>query len=98
MNKEIKNLWAISHDGDDWGQCMSFWFAIAGTVYRHNGITPREWQFTPGLSADKTPTEWPDSEIDAMFTNDEITMNDLVKSGNVFARYANILKAQGTAY
>ena len=98
MNMEIKSLWAMSHDGDNWGQCMSFHFAIAGTIYRNDGNVPAEWQYKPGLFTYEPPKEWPDNEIETMLTDNDVTMPELIEAGNIFSRYSDILKAQGQDY
>jgi hypothetical protein len=38
-----------SLEGDDWGSCMSWRFAIAGELYARGAPIPEEWQYRPGL-------------------------------------------------
>ena len=97
MNAEIKDVWAMSHDGDDWGQCMGIWFAIANCLHRHNGPIPRHWQFRAGAT-EEAAEDWPDTMLEDLLHCEAITFFDLVQAGNVFARYASILQAQGKAY
>ena len=87
----------MSHDGDSWGQCMMFSFAIAGCLYRH-GTVPDEWEFKPGLSEAQPPIEWPDIEIESVYQDDKINLNELTNTGNIFIRYANIFRTQNKDY
>lgn len=98
MNKHIKELWEISHDGDDWGQCMAFWYAIADTLYREDGDIPNSWQYKPPLYVDEKPDSWPETEIDHMYQEGVISLDDLTYAGRVFERYSDLLKAQGKSY
>lgn len=88
----------MSHDGDDWGQCMAFRFAIAGTIYRNGGDIPQSWVYQPGVFEAEPPQDWPEVEIEEMFQSGLISMEDLIQAGEVFKRYSDILEAQGKDY
>lgn len=100
MNELIKDLWAMSHDGDAWGQAMTYWFAISETLFHHNQETPDHWMYNPGLGTRSynAPEDWPDAEINALYVSGDITTEELIHAGNVFCRLAHICKAQGLDY
>lgn len=106
MHLEIKELYNLSFDGDEWGGCMAFHFACADILYHVCEKTPpNHWRYSPGLrySLFDGPVagedyQWPDSAILDMLNDKTIDTDDLIQAGNVFQRYAQWLKYKGKDY
>ena len=99
MQADIRALFALDFDGGDpWGSTMSHWFAVAGTLYRHDGEIPSHWQYRAALGAGEAPDDWPETEYEEMVEESTITLADLTHAGNVLTRYASVLERAGHSY
>lgn len=100
--RALKEEWSLT-EGDKWGDTMSWWFAVAETLYHFGYELPREWEFRDSpLHDDDTYLDIDDGyEITMlynMFTNGEVESDDLLLFGHVLFRYANLLRLAGQDY
>jgi hypothetical protein len=90
---DLKSEFRISSDGDDWGNAMHWWFAIAGEIHEHREWNvPDAWRYRPGLSAIPDATDYA-AEACHNATDDALT-----EFGALIHRYARALKRAGKSY
>jgi hypothetical protein len=76
---------------DPWGTVMQWHFNLCEHLYWHiEEEVPSAWQFRPGMGGA------PEREEYSPFDN--VPYEDLVKFGNVLARYASKLRQAGKDY
>lgn len=93
--QNLKAEMAVSAgDGDPWGWCMAWWFAIAGTLYDRGEDIPREWQYGPGARQGPEPDSFEETAIRDL----EISSPALIRMGNVLTRYASWCKFKELDY
>jgi hypothetical protein len=85
---------ADAGDGDPWGWCMAWWFAIAGTLHDRGDSVPAEWQYRTSPLGGVDPDDWHASAIRDL----EIGAPALVHAGNVLMRYAARCRRAGLDY
>jgi hypothetical protein len=90
---------ALTADGDAWGWAMSWWFAIAETLYVYDEPIPADWSFRAGMGL-----VGPD-DLDETYEH-EITRaayelhgaESLTYWGDVLSRYSDWCKLSGLDY
>jgi hypothetical protein len=105
MDGTIRSLWAIQ-SGDEWGECMGMWFAIAELLWALDEEIPAHWEFRAspmhergrGADAVMADASWPETQLAEMYLEELFTADDLRHAGNVFTRYAQLLKLAGKDY
>jgi len=85
---------ADSGDGDPWGWCMGWWFAIAGTLHDRGETVPAAWHYRPSPFGGVDPDDFNASLIAELDT----TSPALVHAGNVLSRYAERCRRAGRDY
>lgn len=92
---QLKSEFRLTADGDDWGNCMHWWFTIADEIHfnRETISVPSSWKYTPsplGLSND------PDDIVTRAVA--EAENDSLMKFGHLMNRYAHFLEHLGKDY
>jgi hypothetical protein len=89
--------YTASRDGDEWGTCTAWWFAVAHEIYARSLDIPDEWQFRPGAAchAPDYGREWERWETEFCAT---IKDHTLVRFGELLHRHSKALKARGLSY
>lgn len=87
------------HDGDEWGLCMSWFFAVAHTLY-HLDEVPAEWQYSHGLCDGdmRDPDEFEESEIAYLMVENLVTVEDLINFGHFLDHWSDELREAGKDY
>jgi len=94
--KDIKSEYKLTSDGDSWGHCLCWLFAIADEIYfnRCDEISvPDKWQFRPSCIGPSNDPESYETEI-----VEGTETHDLLQFGQVLHRYADRLKRAGKDY
>ena len=87
-SEPIRDLIAMSADGDEWGHVMGHWFALVEVAYcRADEPIPDEFEFRPGagLGSDSDVEDWPDAEYAAMLAAGEIDGPDMIQAAQCSA-------------
>jgi len=82
----------IGDDGDGYGTCMKWFFAVANELDRRNLICPDHWQYRPSPFGPEKPEDY-EQEICS-----QATEKALIAFGNMLERYYRLLKAAGMDY
>jgi hypothetical protein len=100
VSPAIRGLWSLTGDGDVWGDVISWCFDIAEVMTLAGEPVPTSWEFrpAPGLSEESVSESWPESELLEMYDDGTVSGDDLREAGEVFMRYADILRAMGKDY
>jgi hypothetical protein len=86
-----------SRDGDEWGNCMAWLFAIAHEMCARSLDIPDEWQFQPGAGccAPDYGREWDRWETEYCAT---VKDHVLERFGALLYRHSETLKKRGLSY
>ena len=89
---ELKAEYRLMADGDDWGNTMAWWFAVAGELYTRNEMIPVEWKYRPGMS--------PRADVTRMEVFDCVVADTdaLHQFGAILTRVAHCLERAGKSY
>ena len=92
---QLKHDFRLTSDGDDWGNCLHWWFTIADEIHfnRANLSVPLSWKFKPspfGFTND------PENYITHCVR--EADDASLMQFGHLVNRYARFLKHLGKDY
>lgn len=93
---EIRSLVSLSWDSDIQGSALSHLFGVCETLNAFGEIVPDECEFSPSPmhnSPDDIADEWPDAEYVQMFTDDQVTPDDLQYWARVLNRYVALIPA-----
>ncbi len=82
----------LTSDGDDWGNMMGWWFAVAAEMYERGIGPPDEWRYRPSPLGAKDPDAY---ETEFCEQADD---NALHLFGRALHRYAGMLKKAGKDY
>lgn len=92
---DLKCEFRLTADGDDWGNCINWWFTIADEIHfnRENLCVPASWKF-------KSSSLGSSNDPDAMETSAVVAADDesLMKLGALIDRYARLLRHLGKDY
>ena len=89
---ELKAEFAITNDGDIYGNCMAWWFAVADVLYfERDGAVPDEWEFNPGAAQE--PEDTYHVEVCR-----EASTDDLIAFGDRMKRLRTICAKRGWDY
>ena len=93
---DIKSEYVAQHDsGDQWGSAMSARFDICETLTRRGDDVPASWEFHAGAGLFGIDDE-PESYFGCIIRDADSA--DLVRFGNVLARYTNALRLADLDY
>lgn len=94
---ELKQAVRLSNDGDSWGTCFRWLFALAYKLEFDGPGAPGDWGFEPGALT--TSENWRDDfDPFELETLDEATDEALERLGEVLWRWRSKLKAADLAY
>ena len=94
MNKDLQNEFKATNDGDHWGNCMGWLFAICDYLtFETDEIVPDHWQFKPSLfGADEDDYNYQTlKELD-------VPSEDVLHFGSLLIRFSEMLKRKGLDY
>jgi len=94
MNKDLKTHFQLSNDGDQWGNCMQWLFAVCDYItFEKDECVPDEWQFKPSpLGADEDDFNY------QTLKELNITSKDALHFGNLLVRLRDLLQRKGLDY
>ena len=94
INPILKKEYKLTSDGDAWGNCMQWLFAIGDHLTFNTNIpVPAEWEFRPSpLGADD------DSYVFQFLREDHVAADDVLSFGHSLIRLRDILQSQGRDY
>lgn len=93
-NRDLANLkdeFRLTGSGDDWGNAMSWWFAVALEMHDRGMDIPDEWQFRAGAGRSDA-TEY---EGECCQQAEETALEEF---GAILTRYCRYLKFKGKDY
>ena len=94
----LRDEYRDTHDGDAYGQCMAFWFAIADILESESTIgAPAEWEFRQSPCGADTDS-YPYQIIKPLLDSGALTIADLEHFGNVLQRLRNWCAIAGVDY
>lgn len=94
MNKDLQNEFKATNDGDHWGNCMQWLFAVCDYLtFETDEIVPDEWQFKPSLfGANEDDYNYQTlKELD-------VPSEDVLHFGSLLIRFSELLKRKGLDY
>jgi len=94
MNKDLQNEFKATNDGDHWGNCMQWLFAVCDYLtFETDEIVPDEWQFKPSLfGANEDDYNYQTlKELD-------VPSEDVLHFGSLLVRFSEMLKRKGLDY
>lgn len=96
--KALKEVYNMYHDGDQWGNAMGFFFAVADYLCFDTDIpVPDSWGFRPSpLGPDDESYQY--REIETLIEAGEITDQDVLRFGRILNRLTDIYRAKGIDY
>jgi hypothetical protein len=93
---DIKSEYRLQADsGDKWGSAMGARFDICETLHRRDADIPASWEFSPGAGLFGVDDE-PETYFGEIIRDADSA--DLVRFGNVLARYTDWLRAADLDY
>lgn len=94
LRSEIAMTW---DPGDPYGSVMTWWFAIAETLQRHEPWTvPAAWDYSPGAFGPPDPESFEDTSTEAIYEDHGGAA--LVYWGDVLQRMAHWCDLAGFSY
>lgn len=93
MNSQLQQAYRETRDGDAWGNCMQWLFALADYMSDRGVGVPPEWQYRPGLGGADT-----DSYVYQSLAEIAPSDTDLQTFAAVMWRLRGILEARGLSY
>lgn len=100
VNQTLIDLFDSTDDGDEYGNCMGWWFATSHVLW-HLDEVPDEWDYNHGLCPDYDPNDsenFDEAELQYLLSDDLVSVQDLIEFGNTLYNVFEILKAQGKDY
>ena len=98
MNIILKNEYKLTNDGDAWGNCMQWLFAICDYLtFDTDECIPDEWKFRASLMGANEDCFCYQS-LRHFASEQEITDSDVLKFGKVLIRLRDILERKGLSY
>lgn len=94
MNKDLQNEFKATNDGDHWGNCMQWLFAVCDYLtFETDEIVPDHWQFKPSLfGANEDDYNYQTlKELD-------VPSEDVLHFGSLLIRFSEMLKRKGLDY
>ena len=94
MNKDLQNEFKATNDGDHWGNCMQWLFAVCDYLtFETDESVPDEWQFKPSLfGANEDCFNYQTlKELD-------VPSEDVLHFGSLLIRFSEMLKRKGLDY
>lgn len=99
MNLELVGLYESTHDGDEWGNVMSWFFAVAHVLHHAGEAVPASWNYRHYLYCDGLDTnQYEEAELFHALANGIVTHDDLFEFGDFLDREDERLKANNEAY
>jgi len=93
LNKTLKQEYKMTYDGDAWGSCMRWLFAICDFLEFNRSGTPDHWQYRPSpMGADEEDSSY------QFLMDSEIPHEEIVEFGNCLIRLRDILEKKGESY
>ncbi len=89
LKSEVATFW---DGGDEWGDTLGWWFAIAGELHDRAAAIPAEWHYRPSPFGGVDPDDF------RAPTCAEASDEALLRMGSVLHRYADRLKRHGFDY
>lgn len=89
--RRFKEEFRWHNDGDDWGRCLSFHFALCDYMHDRCMEVPDRWRYKRGLSSDK-------NECYRVFSRLRYSESTLIHIGDCLSRLAEILSTLGRSY
>lgn len=89
--KDLKHEFKMSCDGDAWGNCMDYAFALCDVLIDMGYQPPDYWKFKQGVGG--TDSEAFGYEVLAMYNIDE-----LLYFSKILYHYKNYLERKGKSY
>jgi hypothetical protein len=90
---DLRDQYRCTHDGDAWGNCMGWRFAVAAEMWHRGLAIPSEWGYSPGMASDPRELETLEGETCADATDEALEL-----FGAVLLRVYDKLKAAGEDY
>jgi len=98
MNTILKNEYKLTNDGDAWGNCMQWLFAICDYLtFETDECIPDEWKFRASPMGANEDCFCYQSLRHFAFEQ-EITDSDVLEFGKVLIRLRDILERKGLSY
>ena len=94
MNETLKHEFRATNDGDPWGNCMQWLFAICDYLtFETDECIPDAWQFRPAMGG-------ADEESYVFQSLKELSLPDqeILEFGKVLIRLRDILEHKGLSY
>ena len=94
MNKDLQNEFKATNNGDHWGNCMQWLFAVCDYLtFETDESVPDEWQFKPSLfGANEDDYNYQTlKELD-------VPSEDVLHFGSLLVRFSEMLKRKGLDY
>ena len=94
INPILKHEYKLTSDGDAWGNCMQWLFAIGDHLtFNTDTPVPDAWEFRPSpLGPDE------DSFVYQFLQEDHVPAGEVLSFGHALIRLRDILQAQGRDY
>jgi len=94
INETLKNEYKLTNDGDAWGNCMQWLFAICDYLtFETDECIPDEWQFKASpLGADD------ESYVFQSLKELSLPAREILEFGKVLIRLRDILEHKGLSY
>jgi len=98
INETLKHEFRATNDGDAWGNCMQWLFAICDYLtFETDECIPDEWQFRPAMGGANEDCFCYQSLRHFAFEQ-FITSKDVLEFGKVLIRLRDILEHKGLSY
>lgn len=98
INETLKNEYKLTNDGDHWGNCMQWLFAICDYLtFETDECIPDEWKFRPAMGGANEDCYCYQSLRHFAFEQ-FITSKDVLEFGRVLIRLRDILEHKGLSY
>jgi hypothetical protein len=89
----LKAEFRMTGDGDDWGNCLQWWFIVAEEIALHRDVAiPDSWEYQQGLGEQNDPDDYRTEIVR------DATDAQLLAFGALLMRYARVLKHAGKDY
>ena len=99
--KALAFEYSLTGDGDEWGDCMGWLFAVAHVL--HHSSTepvPASWQYRDGLGCSGLDSDesYEESILIELWDSGTIDEYDLIEFGNALDVLSDALRAEGLSY
>ncbi len=96
--RELMAEMNIGADGDDWGLCLSWHFAVCDVLYHMNEDIPAEWQYRHGLGCTGEDDDYQTAVTRDMVDDGTVSVKDLIDFGQFLNAWADELRERGESY